>query len=162
MADLAAAETAREGAVTGKTHADQPRAWSRWERYCGSIEIIEDEFLDQFTRGQQTRIMGAFPWLSVKEDFQDHLMEPWLKAQSEVPFNMSHRPSGKITGQTKQKMKTATLEEFYRGSTEPTKTATQIQNNKRTSPSASSLKSLKRNQQRPNEPQVSWQLEVSF
>ena len=49
LAYLAAAETAREGAVTGKTHADQARAWSRWEKYCGSIGIIEDEFLDQFT-----------------------------------------------------------------------------------------------------------------
>ena len=88
-------------------------------------------------------------------------MEPWLKAQSEVPFHMSHRPSGKMTGQTQQKMKTVNLEEFYRGSTEPTKTATQIQNNKRPSPSASSLKYSKRKQQRPNEPRVSWQLEVS-
>ena len=99
--------------------------------------------------------------LSVKGDFQDHLMEPWLKAQSEVPFHMSHRPSGKITGQTQQNMKTANLEELYQGSTEPTKTATQIQNNKRPSPSALLLKSSKKNQQRPNEPRVSWQLEVS-
>ena len=50
------------------------------------------------------------PWLSVKGDFQDHLTEPWLKAQSEVPLHMSHRPSGEMTGQTQQKMKTANLE----------------------------------------------------
>ena len=54
------------------------------------------------------------PWLSVKGDFQDHLMEPWLKAQSEVPFHMSHRPSGKMTGQTQQKMKTVKLEAFFK------------------------------------------------
>ena len=89
-------------------------------------------------------------------------MQPWLKAQSEVSFHMSHRTSGKMTGQTQQNMKTANLEEFYRGSTEPTKTETQIQNNKRPSPSASLLKSSKRKQQRPNKPRVSWQLEVYF
>ena len=96
------------------------------------------------------------PWLYVKGNFQDHLMEPWSKAQSEVLFHMYHRPSGKMTGQTQQKTKTENLEEFYRGSKEPTKTATQIQNNKRPSPSASLLKSSNRKQQRPNEPRVSW------
>ena len=80
-------------------------------------------------------------------------MEPWLKAQSEVPFHMSHRHH--------QRMKTKNLEEFCRGSTEPTKTATQVQNNKRPSPSASLLKSSKRKQQIPNKPRVSWQSEVS-
>ena len=99
--------------------------------------------------------------LSEKGDFQDHLMEPWLKAQSEVPFHMSHRPSGKMTGQTKQKTKTANLEELYLGSTEPTKTATQIQNNKRPPPFAFLLNFSKIKQQRPNDPRVSWQSEVS-
>ena len=70
------------------------------------------------------------PWISVKGYFKEHLMEPWLKAQSEVPFHMSHRPSGEITSQTQQKMMMANLEEFYQGSTETTKTGTQIQNNK--------------------------------
>ena len=88
-------------------------------------------------------------------------MEPWLKAQSEVPFHMYHKPSGKMTGQTQHKMKMANLEEFYRGGAEPTKTATQIQNNKRPPPSASSLKSSKIKQQRPNKTLVSWQSEVS-
>ena len=60
MSDLAAAETDHEGAVTGKTRADQAREWSRWENYCGSIGIVEDDFLDHFTRGQRIRIMGAF------------------------------------------------------------------------------------------------------
>ena len=57
---LAAADTVREEAVTGKTHAEQAREWSRWENYCGSIGIVEDEFLDHFTQGQRIRIMGAF------------------------------------------------------------------------------------------------------
>ena len=60
MADLIAAETAREGAVTGKTHEDQARAWRRWEAYCDSIGIIEDEFLDHFKKPQRIKLMGAF------------------------------------------------------------------------------------------------------
>ena len=50
MADLIAAETVREGAVTGKTHEDQARAWRKWEAYFDSIGIIEDEFLDYFKK----------------------------------------------------------------------------------------------------------------
>ena len=66
-----------------------------------------------------------------------------------------------MTGQTQQKINTTNLEEFYRGSTEPTKTATQIQNNKSPSPSVSLLNSSKIKQQRPNKQRVSWQSEVS-
>ena len=64
------------------------------------------------------------PWLCVKQDFQDRLMKPWLLAQSEVPFRMWCRPSGTTTGQIQQRTKTATLEEFYRVCSEPTKTRT--------------------------------------
>ena len=81
------------------------------------------------------------PWISVKGYFQDHLTEPWLKEQSELPFHMSHRPSRKMSGQIQQKMKTTNLEDFYWGSTEPKKTASQIKKNKSPSPSALLLKS---------------------
>ena len=59
MDNLAAAEAAREGAATGKTHEDQSRAWSRCKKYCGSIGIVEDNFLDHFRRGQRIRLIGA-------------------------------------------------------------------------------------------------------
>ena len=35
------------------------------------------------------------PWLSAKGGFQDSLMTPWLRAQSEVPFHTYHRLSGR-------------------------------------------------------------------
>ena len=60
MADLAAAEVAREGAVTGKTHEDQARAFRRWKEYCDSIGLIDDYYLDHFTRGQRIKLVGAF------------------------------------------------------------------------------------------------------
>ena len=54
------------------------------------------------------------PWLCTGQGFQDQLMIPWLKAQSEVPYHMWHRPSGRTTGQTRQKMTTASLETFIK------------------------------------------------
>ena len=60
MADIAAAEATREGAVTRATHEDQARAWSRWIKYADSIGLVEDYFLDNFTRGQRIKLMGAF------------------------------------------------------------------------------------------------------
>ena len=65
MADLAAAETAREGAVTGKTHEDQARAERRWIEWCKSVGI-EDYFLSNFSRGQRIRLIGAFA-MAVRE-----------------------------------------------------------------------------------------------
>ena len=61
MADLAAAAAASEDAVTGKTQEDQARAWRRWESWCESVGLEEDSiFLDEFSRGERIRLMGAF------------------------------------------------------------------------------------------------------
>ena len=60
LADLHAAKTAREGAVTGKTHADQARAWTKWKQWCGSIGVDNDVLLDGFTRHQRLKLIGAF------------------------------------------------------------------------------------------------------
>eukprot|EP00957_Ditylum_brightwellii_P089028 6779994-Ditylum_brightwellii.AAC.1 len=40
----------------------------------------------------------SLPRLSIVDIFWDKLLTPWLKAQSEVPFHMWHRPSGMMTG----------------------------------------------------------------
>ena len=61
LANLATAEIAREGAVTGKRHADQARVWSRWTQCCEEQSgIIEDDYLKHFSRGQSIKLMGAF------------------------------------------------------------------------------------------------------
>ena len=71
------------------------------------------------------------PWLCVKDVFQDKLMINWLQEQSKVPSRMWHRPSGREEDQTPQKMKMGSLEDFYHGSTEPSRTTTPLQSNKR-------------------------------
>jgi hypothetical protein len=76
------------------------------------------------------------PWLCVEEDFQDQLMTPWLKAQSEVPFHMWHRPSGKTIGQTQPKTMMASLADFYHAYSEPSEMKTLTQSNKKLSQSA--------------------------
>jgi hypothetical protein len=60
MVDLSAAEAAREGAVTGKTHEDQARAWRRFREWCDSVGLIDDYYLENFSRGQRIRLIGAF------------------------------------------------------------------------------------------------------
>jgi len=60
VADLIASNAACEAAVTRKTHKDQDRAWGRWITYTESIGLGHDPFLDDFTRPQRIRLMGAF------------------------------------------------------------------------------------------------------
>ncbi len=73
------------------------------------------------------------PWLCVERDFRDHLMTPWLKAQSEVPSHLWHRPSGTRASQTQQKTKMASLVDFYNANSGRTGMQIQSQNNKRPS-----------------------------
>jgi len=75
------------------------------------------------------------PWLCGKHDFQERLMIPWLKAQSEVPFHMWHRPSGRTTDQTLQGTKMASLADFYLANSGRSGTQTHHQGNKKPSPS---------------------------
>jgi hypothetical protein len=60
MVDLVAAETSREGAVTGSTHENQAWPWCRFSKYLDSIGIGQDDFLDSFTKFQRNKIIGAF------------------------------------------------------------------------------------------------------
>jgi hypothetical protein len=60
VADLVAAETSHEGAVTGSTHENHTRSWHRFSRYLESIGIGHNIFLDSFRRSQQNKIIGAF------------------------------------------------------------------------------------------------------
>ena len=59
MADLIAAETAHEEAVTRKTHDVQARAWRRWKLYTESIGC-DDPFLDGLDKASKIKLMGAF------------------------------------------------------------------------------------------------------
>ncbi len=53
------------------------------------------------------------PWLCVKGNFLNHVMLPWLKAQSQIPSTMWLRSSGKTGMMTPNKTPSATLHDFY-------------------------------------------------
>ena len=88
----------------------------------------------------KTRSLGHLPWLSVRGNFQDHLMTPWLWAQSEIPSWMYVRPSGRTAGPTQPRTTTSNLASFYTDSSEPTRTPTPKKSNKKPSQPVSSLR----------------------
>ena len=90
--------------------------------------------LTTFQDIKETNSWGLLPWLCVKGGFQENLMVPWLRVQSEVPFHLYLRPSGIMEKPIQQKTRMGTLQEFYQDSTEPSETRTQIQSNKKPSP----------------------------
>jgi len=53
------------------------------------------------------------PWLCAKDNFLDHVMLPWLKAQSQIPLTMWLRSSGKTSTTTQNGTPSATLHDFY-------------------------------------------------
>ena len=73
------------------------------------------------------------PWLCATDAFCQRLMEPWLKEQSEVPFQMWHRPSGRTTGPTPPSITMESLDNFYQVSSARSETQTRLLNNKNAS-----------------------------
>jgi hypothetical protein len=87
-----------------------------------------------------TTSCAALPWLCVKGDFQDRLMNDWLRAQSAVPSRMFVRPSGKTIDPTLQKTTTYSLTSFYKDYIDHSRTQTLKKSNKRQFRLASSQK----------------------
>ena len=79
----------------------------------------------------ESRSWEPLPWLCVKGDFRSELMLPWLKAQSEIPFRLWHRPSGTTTDQIQPRTMTASLADFYQGYSEHLETKIQRRNNRK-------------------------------
>jgi hypothetical protein len=83
MADLIAAEIAREGAITGDTHEGQARSWRRFQQYLKSIGLEDDSFLVGFSRPQQNKILCAFAMAMREARFSgpsyDRLVEGTIK-----------------------------------------------------------------------------------
>ena len=60
VADLSSSALALERAVQGGTHANQALSWSRWIKYCKSISLDSDIFLDRLSQENRHIIIGAF------------------------------------------------------------------------------------------------------
>jgi hypothetical protein len=137
MADLIAAETSCEGAVTGSTH--EIHAW------CGTdspntLEPPASARMSSSTPSQdpnETRSLAPLPWLSGKDGFLQQLMTPWLWEQSKIPSWIYLQPSGKRADPTQPSMTTFSLASFYNADSKPTKMPTQRNISKKPSPHAS-------------------------
>jgi hypothetical protein len=60
VADLSSSALARERAVQGGTNANQALSWQWWIKYCKSIGLDSDIFLDRLSRENRINIIGAF------------------------------------------------------------------------------------------------------
>jgi hypothetical protein len=61
----------------------------------------------------------CLPWLSGKQDFQEHLMNDWLQTQSKIPCSMYAQPFEKMGTQTHPSTTTGCLHTFYSKNTDP-------------------------------------------
>ena len=57
---MVAAADARSRATTGATTSQQALLWSRWQNFCASIELHNNEFLDSFEVNDCNKIIAAF------------------------------------------------------------------------------------------------------
>lgn len=136
MADLIAAETAREEAVTRKTHDVQARAWRRWKLYTESIGC-DDPFLDGLDKASKIKLMGAFA-MALREGrysrrAHDTLVEATIRntvSYVAQTFREEGRPNPTRDDDGER------LAAFYQGFTDPLETETRPRNNRKPSPSA--------------------------
>jgi hypothetical protein len=66
VADLAAALVAAKAGVGGGTHENNARVWSRYTKYCNSIGLDGNYFLNGMPQQHRIAIMGAFT-LAIRE-----------------------------------------------------------------------------------------------
>ncbi len=86
----------------------------------------------------ESKSFEVLPWLCVKGDFLDHVMLPWLKAQSQIPSTMWLQSSGKTGTTTQNKRRAQRCTTF----TASTKIVQKGQSKRSTTKSSSRLRPL--------------------
>jgi len=62
----------------------------------------------------ELKSLEVLPWLCIKGDFLNHVMLPWLRAQSLIPSTTWLRSSGKMDTTTQNGSLSATMQDFLR------------------------------------------------
>jgi hypothetical protein len=75
------------------------------------------------TNTRESNSWEPLPWLCAKGVSQE-TMDHWLREQSEVPYHMWFRPSGRTDGQIPRKTRIWSLDGFYTDYSEPSRTKT--------------------------------------
>ena len=113
MADLASATAAAEEGVGGGTHANDARAWSRYTKYCDSIGLDGNYFLDGMPQQHKLAIMGAFA-VAVREGrFSRSTDGPLAKKSVSDTINAVAATFRENGERTHIEMRNATLGDFY-------------------------------------------------
>ena len=111
------------------------------DTYCTSNRSDSD-MMSTSTPLQEPNEIGSCalsPWLCGRRDFQDRLMTNWLREQSEIPFRMYARPSGRMEDPIQQRTTIGNLASFYNDYFEHSETKTRTRSNrKRSLPTSSS------------------------
>ena len=137
MADLSAAEAARQDAVTRTTHKNQARVWRWWKIYANSIGITDDFYLDGLKSFGRIKLMGAFAMALREGRFSGPAHDSLVQGTIRNTIPMWLRPSRRTIDPTQPRTKMTSLEDFYRGSTDPLETDTQPRNSRKPYPAVS-------------------------
>jgi len=116
------------------------------------LESKKISSLKTSTENTDTSSLVHLPWLSWKQDFQEHLMNNWLQAQSKIPCSMYARPFEKMGTQTHPSTTTGCLHSFYSENLGRSKIRIQKKSIKKQYPSQSSVSSSTKMAQISNEP----------
>jgi hypothetical protein len=79
---MSAAQSTSRAAMVEGTNAKQVRAWTRFQRYLGIIGVVDDPFLDSFSRFQRIRILSAFAHAIREGRFCDGAHRKTVKSES--------------------------------------------------------------------------------
>ena len=111
MADLSAADAARDQSVTKVTMVEQTCAWCRWLKHITSIGINSNSFLNEFhcilSGLAQTILSGCFSaeWFNMTKSESIHTTMDHVASW--------HHPSRLTTGQTQDMTVFTNLQSFY-------------------------------------------------
>ncbi len=109
MADLTSDTAARQTAVGGNTL--DSKTWA--SEYCRTSDSETTFSPKTYPGPTKSKPLEVLPWLCVKGNFLDHVMLPWLKAQSQIPSTMWLWSSRKMGITTPNRMPSAMLQIIY-------------------------------------------------
>ena len=112
MVDLTSATAARQTAVLGGNTLDN-KTWA--SEYCPTSDSEATFSPKTYPGPTKSKPLEVLPWLCIKGNFLDHIMLPWLKAQSQIqiPSTMWLWSSRKMGMTTPNGMPNAMLHIFY-------------------------------------------------
>jgi hypothetical protein len=115
MADIDAVKSTRKGAVVEGTNAKFSLAWKRYKSYLVSIGILENWYLDNFSKDKKHKFWAHSATQSEKADYILNKSGLINQNQLEPPWIMWQRPTSWLEELTQGSTRTGSLRSFYKG-----------------------------------------------